>query len=82
MTKTFKEYLSEAAYEVVSKKKEKDGRKLHHTVEIASKGKIDVDDIATKVGYPPMGYGLSKSKVTKLDNGNFKYEWDSASSAG
>ena len=79
---TFIEYLSEAKFEVVSKKKVKDGWKLHHTVEIASKTKIDVDEVATKVGYPPMGYGLSKSKVTKLDSGNYKYEWDSASSAG
>jgi hypothetical protein len=82
MSKTFIEYLSEARFDVISKEKTKDGRKLHHTVEIASKTKIDVDDVATKVGYPPMAYGLSKSKVTKLDNGNFKYEWDSASNAG
>ncbi len=79
---TFIEYLSEAKFEVISKKKVKDGWKLHHTVEIASKTKIDVDEVATKVGYPPMAYGLSKSKVMKLENGNYKYEWDSASSAG
>ena len=82
MSKTFIEYLSEAKFEVVSKEKTKDGWKLHHTVEIASKRKIDVDEVATKVGYPPMGYGLSNSKVMKLENGNFKYEFDTASSAG
>ena len=80
MIKTFKEYLSEAKIEVVSHKKTKDGRSLHHTVEIASKKKIDFDDVAAKVGYHPMGYGISNSEVTKMDNGNFKYEWDSSSS--
>ena len=79
---SFIDYLSEAKFEVLSHKKVKDGWKLHHTVEIASKGKIDVGDVATKVGYPPMAYGLSKDKVTKLEDGKFKYEWDSASSAG
>lgn len=82
MSKTFIEYLSEARFEVVSHKKTKDGWKLHHVAEIASKRKIDVDEVATKVGYPPMGYGLSNSKVMKLENGNFKYEFDTASSAG
>ena len=79
---TFKEYLSEAKFEVISHEKSKDGRNLHHVAEIASKGKIDFDDVAAKVGYHPMAYGMGNSKVTKLDNGNFKYEWDSASSAG
>lgn len=82
MSKTFKEYLSEAKFEIVSKSKTKDGWKLHHVVEVASKRKIDVDEVATKIGYPPMAYGMSNAKAMKLENGNFKYEWDSASSAG
>ena len=77
----FKTYLTEAAFKVTSHNKKKDGRTLHHTVEIESKKKIDFDEVASKVGYPPMAYGASKSKISDIDGG-FRYEWDSAASAG
>ena len=77
----FKDYITEAAFKVTSHKKKKDRSTLVHTVEIESNKKIDFDEVASKVGYPPMAYGASKSKISDIDGG-FRYEWESAASAG
>ena len=78
---TFKEYIIEASFEVISQKKDKKGKRLAHVVEVSSKKKPSVDEVAFKVGYHPMAYGISNSKITKLDGDKYKVEFETSTSA-
>lgn len=78
---TFKEYLIEASYKVVSHDKTKKGSRFSHTVIIKSNKKVDFDEVAVKVGYHPIAYGITNSKAVDLKDGTWKYTFETATSA-
>lgn len=71
-----------SSFKVTSKSKKKVGSRLHHTVELTSKKKISVDDVAFTIGYHPMAYGISNVEITDLGDDKWKYEFQTSSSAG